>query len=293
MFNKSKSYIKVRNMSKSRIVCFARRGISFCMDSFSLLLLLSLAAGVVGTGLGGALGVLFADKGDKVTARVLAFAGGVMLGTAAFEMLPEAIECFGLGDRRDALAAIGALLGGAAIICGLSKFVEYLGKRQSAGTSGLVCILAEGADKKRMLGAGIIMLVAIALHNFPEGMAIGGAGSHELGLGVTVAIVIAVHNVPEGMAIAAPLAGGGMKAGRTILLTCLAGSATAAGALVGLAVGGLGGVATGICLGAAAGAMMYVTFADIFGEACALAGKLPSAEIFAGTLVAACFVYLA
>lgn len=264
------------------------------MDPFCLTLLLSLGAGVAGTGIGGALGAIFADRGEKITARVLAFAGGVMFGMAAFEMLPEAISCFGFEDRLRALAAIGSLAGGALVIGLMSKLVDAVGKRRlGAGISGAISVLSEGADRRRMLRAGVIMLVAIALHNFPEGMAIGGAGAHEVSLGISVAILIAVHNVPEGMAIGAPLAGGGMKAPKVVLLACLAGSATALGALVGAAIGGAGGNAAGVCLGASAGAMLFVAVSDVFSESTAMLGKFPSLSVFAGVICAASFVYLA
>lgn len=58
----------------------------------TLILVLSLIAGVVGTGVGGVLGVLLKSKGNKVMSRILSFAGGVMVGIVVFEMLPESFE---------------------------------------------------------------------------------------------------------------------------------------------------------------------------------------------------------
>ncbi len=266
------------------------------MDPFLKLTILSLAAGVLGTGIGGALGAIFADKGEKVTARVLAFAGGVMLGISAFEMAPESVECFSALGKSGALACIGAWISGAALIYGVCALVRAIGKRRGARVDamGVVDILTEGkGDGRRMIGAGLLMLAAIALHNIPEGMAIGGAGSQELSLGVTVAIAIAVHNVPEGMAISAPLAGGGLGAGKAILLTCLAGFATVIGAILGLAIGGLGEIATGISLALSGGAMLCVTLFDIFPQSIEIGGKFPSLSVFAGVICAAGFVYLA
>ena len=57
-----------------------------------LILALSLIAGVVGTGLGGVIGALLKNRGRRVMGRVLSFAGGVMAGVVAFEMIPEAID---------------------------------------------------------------------------------------------------------------------------------------------------------------------------------------------------------
>ena len=227
---------------------------------------------------------------------MLAFAGGIMLGTVCFEMFPESVRGFGYLGTSGAFAAIGAAVFGMLLTGGLSLIV---GKSAGKGKAGIcsaagaadVLKTADGEDKRRMLKAGIIMLVAIALHNFPEGMAIGAAGASEVSLGVTVAIVIAVHNVPEGMAIGAPLAGGGMKAAWTVALCALAGGATAVGAVTGVALGGIGETASAVCLAVAGGAMLYVTFADIFAEASALKGKLPSISALAGIVCAAAFVF--
>ena len=137
------------------------------------------------------------------------------------------------------------------------------------------------------------MLLAIMFHNIPEGMAIGATGTAEVKMGVLVAILIAVHNVPEGMAISAPLASGGMKAWKTILLTTMAGAATVVGAIFGLAIGGIGDLAIGICMGVAGGAMLYVTFCEIVPQAILMdGGRIPAASMLIGVLSAMIFVYL-
>ena len=263
------------------------------MDAVGLTLVLSLSAGVAGTGIGGALGALFADKGERVTSSVLSFAAGVMLGISLLEMLPETMECFsGLG-RWMGSATFGALMAGAAVTGILSALIGRL-KVRHIGSNALATIAAldRGEDKGRMFKAGLIMLIAIALHNFPEGMAIGGAGSHETAMGVSVAIAIAVHNIPEGMAISAPLAGGGMRAWKAVALSCLAGSATVLGAIVGLLIGAIGGSAAGACLGISAGAMTYVAAGELLKEATAPYGKLPWLSLLAGIMCAAAFTYL-
>lgn len=60
-------------------------------------------------------------------------------------------------------------------------------------------VKTQEVDKKSLLKAGIIMLLAIALHNLPEGMAIGATGASDTQTGILIAIIIAVHNIPEGM----------------------------------------------------------------------------------------------
>lgn len=322
------------------------------MDIF--ILVLSLVAGVVGTGVGGVIGALFADRGDAVTGKVLSFAGGVMAGIVGFEMLPQAFSTTSGTPLSFAILAFVVL--GILSVFALQKLISYLENKQSKrlnfsdyqnssphsknkrpkqtysfGSSQIQSISPQNdknrqsnqtvyhnadlsnckdvaascaafgggafalavANKGKLLSAGILMLVAIALHNFPEGMAIGAAGASQTSLGVIMAIVIAVHNIPEGMAIGAPLTGGGVKPLYAVLLSALAGFATVLGALIGLLLGTLGQFALAASMAAAGGAMLYVTFGSLFPQSVKLTGKFPSASCLSGVLVSALFVFCA
>lgn len=282
-----------------------------------LILVLSLVAGIVGTGLGGIIGVLLKNKGNKVMGRVLSFAGGVMVGVVTFEMLPEAVEYSKIEnsiEQSGILFAVSALVVGMLIIFGLNKMLDVIenmrGTHKSieelhhetkvieandalmeANACGNTAAV-QAVDKKSLLKAGLIMLLAIAFHNLPEGMAIGASGASNSQTGVLVAIIIAVHNIPEGMAISAPLASGGVKGWKTILLTALAGAATVVGALIGLAVGGISQLASGICMGLAGGAMLYVTFCEILPQSILMEeGRVPAVSMLVGIVCSMVFVF--
>lgn len=272
-----------------------------------LIIVLSLIAGVVGTGLGGVLGVLLKNKGNKVMSRILSFAGGVMVGIVVFEMLPESLEAAtsSTNSRYGAFITLAAVIVGIVIIFGLNKILDKIENIKETHRSpeelhhetGVIKIAKDKADEKvdakSLLKAGIIMLLAITLHNLPEGMAIGSTGAVASSTGILVAILIAVHNVPEGMAISAPLASGGIKPWKTILLTASAGAATVVGAIIGLAVGGIGQIAICICMGLAGGAMLYVTFCEIVPQATLMdEGRIPAASMLIGILCAMIFVYI-
>ncbi len=283
-----------------------------------LILVLSLVAGIVGTGLGGIIGVLLKNKGNKVMGRVLSFAGGVMVGVVTFEMLPEAVEYSKIEnsiEQSGILIAVSALGVGMLIIFGLNKMLDVIenmrGTHKSieelhhetkvieandalmeANACGNTAAV-QAVDKKSLLKAGLIMLLAIAFHNLPEGMAIGASGASNSQTGILVAIIIAVHNIPEGMAISAPLASGGVKGWKTILLTALAGAATVVGALIGLAVGGISQLASGICMGLAGGAMLYVTFCEILPQSILMEeGRVPAVSMLVGIVCSMVFVFV-
>lgn len=282
-----------------------------------LILVLSLVAGIVGTGLGGIIGVLLKNKGNKVMGRVLSFAGGVMVGVVTFEMLPEAVEYSKIKnsfEQSGILIAVSALVVGMLIIFGLNKMLDVIenmrGTHKSieelhhetkvieandalmeANACGNTAAV-QAVDKKSLLKAGLIMLLAIAFHNLPEGMAIGASGASNSQTGILVAIIIAVHNIPEGMAISAPLASGGVKGWKTILLTALAGAATVVGALIGLAVGGISRLASGICMGLAGGAMLYVTFCEILPQSILMEeGRVSAVSMLVGIVCSMVFVF--
>lgn len=282
------------------------------INNQSLLVILALVAGVVGTGIGGVIGVLLKGKGNKVMGRVLSFAGGVMVGIVAFEMIPEAVsETIVDGQKwSGVIIAVTSIVVGMVVIFGLNKLLDKLENirethRQPAELHHETAILEvksgknencfkEGSDvRKCMFKAGLIMLVAIALHNFPEGMAIGASGLANTSAGILVAVIIAVHNIPEGMSISAPLASGGVGPWKTIGLTALAGAATVLGAAFGLLIGGIGAIATGVCMGLAGGAMLYVTFCEILPQATLMEeGRLPAVSMLVGIVSAMVFVYL-
>ncbi len=281
------------------------------MDNNTLLVILSLVAGVVGTGFGGIIGVMLKGKGNKVMGRVLSFAGGVMVGVVCFDMLPESVKS-SQGNiqfsQAGILISILSLSVGMLVIYLLNKLLDVLENMRSTHkqlaelhheTKILEAkdISNESRDaaqnRKSLMKAGIIMLVAIALHNFPEGMAIGASGAADLKMGIIIAIILAVHNIPEGMAISAPLASGGVGAFKTILLTTLAGAATVFGALLGIAIGGINDIAVGVCMGLAGGAMLYVTFCEILPEATLMEeGRVPAASMLIGIICAALFVFM-
>jgi ZIP family zinc transporter len=122
----------------------------------------------------------------------------------------------------------------------------------------------------RMLRSGLLILVAIGLHNIPEGIAIGTGGSHDFQFGALLAVMIGLHNIPEGIAIAAPLLAGGIKRLKVVLLTALAGATTLLGGLIGILLGSISDTVIAVSLSAAGGAMLYIIFGEMMPQSIVL-----------------------
>lgn len=180
---------------------------------------------------------------------ILEFSAGLMMAVVCFDLLPHAFELGGLK-----LTILGIILGVIVIIyldnlIKLSQFSKHLKVVNS-----------------RLLRAGILMAVGIALHNFPEGVAIGSGFDASVKLGISLAFVIAVHNIPEGLAMALPLKAGGMGSIKVCIYTLLVGIPMGIGAFIGALVGEISQEAIALCLGFAGGSMLYIVCGDLIPE---------------------------
>ena len=226
-------------------------------------ILLSIIAGIVGTGLGGVLSAVFGNKTDKTVSVFLSFAGGVMISIVFFELIPDAAEHAGT------LVLMAGLAVGTIMVLALNAVIDKVpqaGQSASKIHESFQAYFHESnvlTSNFRLLRSGLLMFLVIGLHNIPEGLAIGAAGNHDSVLGMTLALMIGVHNIPEGMAIAAPLISGGMSKGQSILLTLLAGVPTVIGAVIGYMVGSVSSLAIAIAFSVASGAMLYAVFGEI------------------------------
>ena len=117
-----------------------------------------------------------------------------------------------------------------------------------------------------LLKTGIIVSIGLAIHNFPEGLAIGSGFESSIKLGLSLAIAICFHDIPEGIAMSVPMKNGGMKVGKVIYYVVLSGITTCIGAFVGGIVGGISQEVISICLSFAAGAMTYIVSGELTPE---------------------------
>ena len=265
-------------------------------------------SGVIGTGLGGVVGSIFRRDSSKIVSLLLSFAGGVMLAVVCFDLIPEAIFVKN-GEKNVSfwIVLIGIILGYAIINLlnhvidrHTNKEVEHVNKDNHPKTADALDELIHAdhlaehkktGDQYQLFIAGVVMALAIALHNMPEGMVIGASYAEDssslvAGSGFILALVIGLHNIPEGMAVAVPLISGGMKKWVAILVTAATGIPTIIGAIIGYYVGTFSPIGLAVSLAFASGAMLYVVLGELLPEAFLMfKSKLPALFVLIGLLL--------
>lgn len=212
--------------------------------------LIGFLCGMIGTGLGGFLTILLKNPTRRFMAVLLGFTSGIMLSVVCFDLLPEA---FKLGNVW--LSFVGMSIG-----VGLILLIdEFMPSELS---------LTKNARDKNdtaygFIKSGILLGIGIAIHNFPEGLAVGSGFAANDSLGLGLAIVIALHDMPEGVAMAAPLKMGGIKKMKILMYTILAGIPMGIGAFLGELVGEISPIFICLCLSFAAGSMLFITCGEL------------------------------
>jgi zinc transporter, ZIP family len=223
------------------------------------IMLIGLVSGVTGTGCGGLAAFFINNISNRFLSVILEFSAGLMTSVVCFKLIPEAFEFGGI-----AITTAGIFSGVIALII-IEGFISKAN------------LLKKGNPKNNILRAGILTAIGIALHNFPEGFAVGSGFEASTGLGITLTIVILIHDIPEGIATAVPLRAGGFSKRRSFLLTVLSGVPMGLGALIGAILGEISKAFIAACLGFAGGAMLYIVCGGLVTESKRLyRGRLPT-----------------
>jgi ZIP family zinc transporter len=203
----------------------------------------SLLAGLA-TGLG-ALPVLFLRRPQaSLMAPMLGLAGGMMLAASFFSLLVPATGIVAASAAPFPLAILtaGALLAGGALMQAMDCRFPHTH--------------VESLDDSTVTPRLALVVVAIALHNLPEGLAVGVAAAAGADHGMTLGI--ALQNIPEGWIVASALLALGMSAPRAAAIALATGLVEPLGGLLGVIATSLAGAALPLALAGAAGAMLWV-----------------------------------
>ena len=210
--------------------------------------LIGLFFGTFGTTIGGILGVTFKNTSNKFLGFILSLASGLMIAIVCFDLIPEALEISGIP-----LIILGIIFG---VIC-MIICDELVQKKFS---------INKCYKENTLLKTGIIVSIGLALHNFPEGLAIGSGFGASIKLGYSLALAILLHDIPEGISMSVPMKNGGMKISKVIFFVVLSGITTGIGAFFGAFVGTVSEKIIAICLSFAAGAMLYIVSGELIPE---------------------------
>lgn len=233
------------------------------------------ALGVGGaTVIGAGIGFIFKKISHKFSDIVLAFAAGIMLAAAILGLILPALDDGYLMFHHNAVSSndtVNKLLAVTVVVVGifagalcinlLDKLVPHL--------HGLVGVDIEGhsGENKSQINKVMLFVLAIAIHNLPEGIAAGvGFGAGNDAEALIIAGGIALQNIPEGMVIIAPMLAAGIKPKRTFLCALATGLIEVVGTLLGYFAVSISSVILPFALAFAGGTMLYVVSDEMIPE---------------------------
>lgn len=215
------------------------------------------ALGVGGATVVGALvGFVFRKIPHRWNDAILSLAAGIMMAAAVLGLIVPAVEQGGTYGIW--IAAAGVLLG-AVFLSGIDRFVPHLHR--------LAGVEKEAHAGSEQLSRVLLFVLAIAIHNFPEGIAAGvGFGGGNEADAIGVAAGIALQNIPEGMVIIAPMLAAGVGRGRTFLIALATGLVEVVGTFLGYFAVSVATALLPFALAFAGGTMLYVISDEMIPE---------------------------
>lgn len=214
------------------------------------------ALGVGGATLfGSLLGFAFKKISHKFSDIVLSFAAGVMLAAAVLGLIIPAVEH---GGKFGLLYAVAGIFAGALCLNLIDKLVPHLHRLVGADIED---------HKNGSLSKVLLFVMAIAIHNLPEGIAAGvGFGSGDTSGALLIAGGIALQNIPEGMVIIGPMLAAGVSPKRTLIVALITGLVEVVGTLIGYFAVTVSSAILPFALAFAGGTMLYVVSDEMIPE---------------------------
>jgi ZIP family zinc transporter len=157
------------------------------------------------TGVGSALAMFTKRTNTRFLSASLGFSGGVMIYLSFVEILAKSQASLVkvLGEVQGTWATVGGFFGGILLIALIDRLVP---SHENPHEARLVEAVAEGKPhEEKLMRMGLFTALAIAIHNFPEGLATFASALSDPKLGVSIAVAIAIHNIPEGISVAVPI----------------------------------------------------------------------------------------
>ncbi len=222
------------------------------------------------TGVGSLMVVFTKRTNKKFLSFSLGLSAGVMLYVSFVEILSKAVSSLSVtfGEKLGNIYAVIGFFIGIFIIAFIDKFIPKMGNPHEVHTVEEM----DGNDeehKNDLMRMGVFTALAIAIHNFPEGIATFIAALEDPSTGIAITAAIAIHNIPEGIAVAVPIFYATNDRKKAFKLSFLSGLSEPIGAIVGyfLLIQFIGDTAFGFIFSAVAGIMVYISLDELLPSA--------------------------
>ena len=226
--------------------------------------LLTLIAGL-STGIGSCIAFAARRTNRKFLSVSLGFSAGVMVYVSMIEIFATAQEALAaaLGQRWGSWATVIAFFGGMLVIAVIDKLIP---SEENPHEVKQVELEQEGAPRPaKLMRMGVMTALAIAVHNFPEGLATFVSALQEPSVAIPIVAAIAIHNIPEGIAVSVPIYQATGSKGKAFRYSFLSGLAEPLGALIGwlLLTPVMNDVVFGAIFAGVAGIMVFISFDEL------------------------------
>lgn len=231
------------------------------MDIF-FAFLLTLVAGLC-TGIGSCIAFFTKHTNRKFLSISLGFSAGVMIYVSMIEIFFKAQDSLvaELGKRAGSWLTVVAFFGGMLLIAIIDKLVPS-DKNPHEPKS-----LEEGTNYKniKLMRMGVFTALAIAIHNFPEGLATFVSALQDRSIAIPIVVAIAIHNIPEGIAVSVPIYQATGSKIKAFKYSFLSGLAEPVGALVGwlILMPIMSDTVFGLIFAGVAGIMVFISFDEL------------------------------
>lgn len=224
----------------------------------TLVLITALGVGAA-TVVGALIGFAFKNMSHRFSDLILSFAAGVMLAAAVMGLIIPSVE-YGMGHGKGIalLMTVVGIFVGAICLTLVDRLVPHLHRLAGSDIE---------AHENKELSRVLLFVMAIAIHNLPEGIAAGvGFGSGNDAQALIIAGGIALQNIPEGMVVIAPMLAAGVSKKRTLFIAMLTGLVEVVGTLIGYLAVSVSTAILPFALAFAGGTMLYVISDEMIPE---------------------------
>ena len=226
---------------------------------------LTLFAGL-STGIGSLIGFLSKEFNPRFLAASLGFSAGVMIYVSLVEIFVKAKDSLSisLGDRMGYVVTVIGFFIGIAVIALIDKLIPSYENPHEVNVAQKI-EESTNAEKNKLMRMGVFSALAIAIHNFPEGLATFMSGLSDPTLGISIAVAVAIHNIPEGLAVSAPIFYATKSRKKAFILSFLSGLSEPIGAMIGYFVLRkiFSDTTFGVIFASVAGIMVYISLDEL------------------------------